>query len=601
MEVLGHAVDHDATVLIGRLAAAYEHGDRPALAAARAAAAARVPFHPLIALIDGETARRAGRHRIAEIAARRALSLVPSALVAYHLLALVRLDHGTADGRRRLADRLAAMFASDAEARLMAGRLLAIDRDPGTVAAFGHAASLRPGWAEPLWRAAQAALDADDRPGAWRAARRAAALAPDDPEALGTVGNAAKERGAHETAARAYAAALARQPLDWRLMSNLGVVLGWAGARDAARRWLLRSLALRPASAEIRCNLSTVELFRGSLEEGWRLNELRWLRFGFPSRRLATGARRWEGPGDPARRVMIWAEQGLGDELFFAGLFPEALACIAAPVVVCDARLISLFRRAWPGARYIARPDGGGRSGRVVDLPTVDAQIPAGSLPLLFRRRRDSFPYAGGYLHADPAAVARWRRRLRALAPGPAVGIAWRGGLTGGGRDVLYTALEDWAPVLRVPGVLFVNLQYGDTDAEVASVARRHGISPVTFPDLDRKDDQDGLAALMTALDLVATVGTAVGDLAGALGRPTRLLYGPPHYYKFLGTGRIPFYPTVRPLLRPSPEAPWNGVIHRLAAEISRMGRRATQVTVWGRSGSVMDRATPTGVSRDGQ
>lgn len=569
------AVDQEATALIRDLAAAWERDDARALAAAHEAARHHVPFHPLVPLIDGETARRGGRHRAAERAALRAAALAPAAPVAYRLLALVRLDHGSAEDRSRLAARLSDGWVGDAEAHVLVGRLLAVDRDAGALAAFASAAGLRPGWSEPLWRAAQAALDGDDRATAWRAARRAVSLAPSDPRALATAGNAAKQRGDDASAARAYAMALVFEPLDWRLMSNLGVVLGWTGALDEGRRWLTRSLALRPGSAEVCCNLSTVDLFRGALVDGWRLNEWRWARAGFPSRRPAIRARRWDGPGDGARRVTVWAEQGLGDEIFFAGLFPEAMDCIPEPTVVCDPRLIPLFRRAWPGARYVARADGQGRSGRPGTLPPSDAQIAAGSLPLFFRRGRDSFPSSGGYLGADASAVARWRRRLSAIGPGPAVGIAWRGGRVGGGRDMLYTKLEDWVPVLKVPGIVFVNLQYGETDAEIADVARRHGVAPVTFPELDRKDDQDELAALMTALDLVATVGTAVADLAGALGRPTRLLYGPPHYYQFLGTDRIPFYPTVRPLLRRGLDAPWSDVIDRLAAEMRLAVRRS--------------------------
>ncbi|MDX2225456.1 MAG: hypothetical protein SFV21_22070, partial [Rhodospirillaceae bacterium] len=113
------------------------------------------------------------------------------------------------------------------------------------------------------------------------------------------------------------------------------------------------------------------------------------------------------------------------------------------------------------------------------------------------------------------------------------------------------TSLADWRPILSAPGVVFVDLQYGDTLAERAAA----GAELVHLQDMDLTNDLDGLAALTAACDLVITVSNTTAHLAGALGVPTWVLVATGWgslWYWGAGTPDTPWYPTAKIFTRRS-------------------------------------------------
>ena len=130
------------------------------------------------------------------------------------------------------------------------------------------------------------------------------------------------------------------------------------------------------------------------------------------------------------------------------------------------------------------------------------------------------------------------------------IGLCWRSGLRNTLRDANYAPLTDWAPILTLPGLRLVNLQYDDCEAELAAAEHRFGIA-IHRPPLDLKNDLDGAAALTAALDLVVSAGTSVAEMAGALGLPVWRI-GPAGDWTALGTGCRPWYPSMR-LFGPRP------------------------------------------------
>ncbi len=197
------------------------------------------------------------------------------------------------------------------------------------------------------------------------------------------------------------------------------------------------------------------------------------------------------------------------------------------------------------------------------DPRAVDVWAPMASLPRGFRRNLADFPAGGGYLQPDPARVAHWRDWLGAGPP--AVGITWRSGKVEGDRRRNYPPLELWAPMLRTPGVRFVNLQYGECAEELRTLAELSGAGILQAPGLDLREDIDDLAALCTALDLIVSVGNATGALAGACGRPLVLISGPSAWPR-LGSEGYPWYPQAQVLAAESFED-WSPVM-RQAGEL---------------------------------
>ena len=163
--------------------------------------------------------------------------------------------------------------------------------------------------------------------------------------------------------------------------------------------------------------------------------------------------------------------------------------------------------------------------------------------------------------HRGGTGVAEGRGRGRPLQhcnPALTVGLCWRSGLRNALRDANYAPLADWAPILTLPGLRLINLQYDDCDAELAEAEKRFGIV-VHRPPLDLRNDLDGAAALTAALDLVVSAGTSVAEMAGALGSPVWRI-GPAGDWTALGTGCRPWYPSMR-LFCPKPGETLGGAL----------------------------------------
>jgi hypothetical protein len=227
-----------------------------------------------------------------------------------------------------------------------------------------------------------------------------------------------------------------------------------------------------------------------------------------------------------------------------------------------------LFARSFPAAEAIPRTDPPHPSTRQAEL-----QTPAGSAgrwlrPSLERFPR-GFPHDKGYLRASAPRVSHWRARVGALGAGFKAGICWRSGLMAGLRRLDCTDLRDWDPVLTVPGVHFVNLQYDDCRAELDHALARFGVPIHGWPDIDLKKDIDEVAALMTALDLVVSVGTSVACLAGALGRPVwQLTLTSSGDLWTMGQSCVPWFPSMR-IYERSFDQKWEAVLERIAVDLA--------------------------------
>ncbi|MEE3622815.1 hypothetical protein UCD39_02270 [Nitrospirillum sp. BR 11752] len=377
--------------------------------------------------------------------------------------------------------------------------------------------------------------------------RAALDLDPDLVNAHVNLASILMARGDFHGALSASRQALAREGAQAEALYTQAAALQALGdVAAAADAWAV-GVAAHPQDARLAFGRANLDLARGDLAAGWA---------GYEARRTADPQRFRPPPALPAWRgkrldgpLLIWREQGLGDELMFASCYDAAIAAAGSAVVRCDPRLTGLFSRAFPDAQVVAQASGADAPALAVGAAV--AQVAAGSLPGLLRERLADFAKEGsgdgaGYLWALPDLVVHWRRRLAALdGAGPPtlkVGLCWRSGLDVESRAGRQPNLADWTPLLALPGVTVVTLMYVDTGEERAALGPR---APHHFPDLDQRDDLEGLAALLSALDLVVTVPTATGELAGALGVPVWRLAGELDV-TCLGTGCRPWFPSMR-------------------------------------------------------
>jgi hypothetical protein len=294
--------------------------------------------------------------------------------------------------------------------------------------------------------------------------------------------------------------------------ANLGLAIQEQGQFDAALAHYERLIAGSPNVVEYRWNRGLARLSSGDFEHGWPDYELRNSRSGRSVERQFPFAP-WTGAPLSARNLLVYGEQGLGDEIMFASCLPDVITQARSVVVECDRHLEALFQRSFPAAAVHGAPRDSNRTW-LHAFPELDTQIAISSLALHLRRQWSDFPDHHGYLRADPARVRFWASRLAGLGAGRKIGLSWRGGTVKTRREARSLEIEHCLPLLQVRGCRFVCLQAGDCADELA-LLRGQGAQIEWWH--EAVADLDELAALVTALDLVISVPTAVAHLTGAL------------------------------------------------------------------------------------
>jgi tetratricopeptide (TPR) repeat protein len=442
----------------------------------------------------------------------------------------------------------------------------------------------------------------DDLDSASRCYERALRLSPGCADYEGQLGYLKFLRGEYDVARRAYEHVLSRHPAHAATLHNLGLLelevghpnaalahferaareaslpetqtcIGHAlrdlGRIDDACAAYGRVLADRPEFSDARTNLAYALLMREDFASGWAHYESRFHKTRLRARDF--GVRQWQGEPLADRRVLIYAEQGIGDEIMFASCIPDVFARGGQCVIECNTRLASLFARSFPTA-YVHGGEKGDDPRWLSGIPRCDYQVSIGSLPRHFRNDRTSFEGRSSYLVADPVRTRHWRE---AIGGGDEfkVGFAWRGGTLRSRQAQRSIALDEWASLFDTPNCSFVALQHGDHRAELRSVTAANAVS--IHDRCDICADIDELASLVQALDLVITVDNTLAHLAGALGRPVWVLLPSAPEWRYPRAGsEMPWYRSMS-LFRRKAGRPWGDVIGEVAARLTRIAGRA--------------------------
>lgn len=523
------------------------------------------------ALADAVRLHRAGRLEEAAAGYASILAMRPRHADALHLSGLVSHQQGDhMSARRRVEQAIAAAPTVAAYRVSLVAILLAQGQAEAALAAAGEAVARCPAESGVWLALGNAHLAAGEVEAAIAAYEAALAADPASAEALNNLGSALHRAGRLAAAEETLRRAVGLRPGHAGQLANLGLVVKDQGRFAEAMALYERALAAEPDHATARANRATLLLQQGRFEEGWAEYEWRWRAPGFTSRPRHFGPPAWDG-GDPAgRTLLLYAEQGLGSAIQFVR-YAALIADRGARVIVeCQPPLARLFRASLAGA--------GGPVSHVVargePLPSFDAHAPLMSLPLRCGTTLATVPASVPYLHADPAAVAAWRERLTAAdggAGGLRIGLAWAGNpahANDHNRSLPPpTAASLLAPLLALPDARFFSLQLGPGTASTAAQLAEGGLIDLSAEIGDFADT----AALITALDLVVSVDTAVAHLAGALARPVWMLVPTIPEWRWL-TDRddSPWYPTLRLFRQPTP-GDWAGVVARVAACLAGM------------------------------
>lgn len=329
----------------------------------------------------------------------------------------------------------------------------------------------------------------------------------------------------------AYDALAERYPGFAAVHANRGEALARLGRHTDAVAALNRAAALDPSNPNIVRNRGFSRLALGELAAGFADYEARLdPRLPQAPVRLNLTAPRWDGALPLDGPLLVAAEQGLGDEIRFAAAVPALIARGADLMLECDPRLVDLFSGSFPGsasrARVVAfdrRRDGQRPVFDYASLPERPvAWIEAGSLPHRLRLPEGEPLAGGGYLTPPTVGMQLLRARLKAEAGGrPLIGLCWGSGAADRTRARFYPTLEAWTTVLAHPGVVFVDLQYIESDSERAALERIGGAEILETGGIDKRDDLTAAACLAAAMDAVIGVSSSVTAMAAAVGTPT--------------------------------------------------------------------------------
>lgn len=463
----------------------------------------------------------------------------------------------------------------------LAAALQGLDDYDGAADLLRRAIALNPNfaeahgnWAGHLWRQG-------DLAGAKKSCQRAIELNPNLPGAHGNLGHVLFDEGDYRGALDCYDHALALKP-DFinpaatsqhaqlsanRVWQRGDLINAFDGCRRAgvpfATGEYCRALASKSNCVELLYYVGLMHLLQGDFAAGWHNYECRWQTKMLRNARRNFPEPQWLGESIEGARILLHAEQGLGDTLQFVRYAPMVAARGAKVILEVPAELRGILAENTmsTGAMQIVT--------RGSNLPDFDWQSPLLSLPLVFRTDLASIPAPIPYLHANPQLAREFAQHFasHSTSKHSRVGLVWSGSPRHTRDRQRSIPLAQLSVLTEIPGTTFYSLQKGPAAKDLLAM-------PIDMNLVDLSthlDDFSDTAAALTNLDLLITVDTAVAHLAGALGKPVWiLLTHNPDWRWLLDREDSPWYPTAR-LFRQDTAGDWSPVIDRVHRELQQL------------------------------
>lgn len=375
---------------------------------------------------------------------------------------------------------------------------------------------------------------------------RAIEIRPKWAEIRGTLGNVLMAEGRHPEAIIALNQALEDAPKMASLWASLGAAKREIRMLEASEAAFAEADRLAPENSKYGLSLALTQIRQKKLDIGWPNYDRRWKTAAFLDQTRPHKHPVWDGSDLTGKKILVYAEQGVGDEIMFGSYLQKLIDQGAAVFLEVTNRLAALFQRSFPGVQVGISQNPPISAFGASDF---DWQIPAGALMSHFTPSYDRFRPNGAYLKADPVLVNTLRARYLETADGDnpplIVGISWRSGNPTGGK-LRSAELAKWAPIISTPGVRFVNLQYGDCSEEIAAARVAFNCDIIEDDAITSDGMLDMFAAQVRAMDLVVSIDNSTIHFAGALGVPTFMMLNyEPDWRWFGGDEGNPWYESV--------------------------------------------------------
>jgi tetratricopeptide (TPR) repeat protein len=423
-----------------------------------------------------------------------------------------------------------------------------LERYDDAIAAFDAALKLEPMNADALFNKGRSLISNKQFSEAIEVNSRAIELNPTDAEAWVNLGAAQKAKGQRLESLYTFDRATRIDPDQNEAYHNMGTILLEMRMIEAGILLYKKALSIDPSDLSNRYFLSANQLLVGHFTEGWEDFDVRFEKFEkeYKMRRLEPPPF-WDGSDLKGKRILIWTEQGIGEQLLAISVLSEFLLEADECIVECWERLVPIFKRSFPDVSFI--PFEEHENAVTSSEKPFDYQTPALNLLSRYRNSFDDFPVRESFIQPDPNLRNHLRAKYEEMAQGRRiVGISWMS-TSEVFQAVKSAELLDWHVIIESPDLFVVNLQYGEYDDDVAEYKSTYTGTIYDDPEIDPMAGLEQAMAQIAAMDLVISISNSNVHMAGAIGVPTWLLL--PNttsiiWHWFLDRTDSPWYPSVR-------------------------------------------------------
>jgi tetratricopeptide (TPR) repeat protein len=476
----------------------------------------------------GVIAQQTGDHASAVDMISHAIQINPHVAIYYSNLGNALQELKQYDAAFASYDKAIALKPDYAEAYSNYGNALQeLKQFDAAVASYEKAIALKPDYAEAYYNRGNALQELKQCGAAFASYDKAIALKPDYAEAYSNRGIALQELKQFDAAFASCDKAIALKPDYAEAYYNRGNALKELKQFDAAVASYNKAIEIKPDYADAYYNRGLLRLVLRDFYNGFLDYKYRWDSKDFSNTPQNTKIPSASKSGIKGR-LLIWAEQGIGDEIFYAGLLPMLSTKDVSIALSADKRLHPIYRRSFPKVDLL---DKNILMSTSVDSE-FDAQTPIGDIGFLLDVKAVAIKATRSpYLQSDPLKRESFRRTTSALGSGLVCGVSWKSvnSKFGAAKSI---SLESFVPLLVLPGVHFVNLQYGDVKEEIQHVKSTLSVDVHQVPGVNVFYDVESLLALIDACDVIVTTSNVTAHLAGSIGKRAVVLV--PH-----STGKI--------------------------------------------------------------
>ncbi|MEQ8733652.1 MAG: tetratricopeptide repeat protein [Rhodospirillaceae bacterium] len=407
---------------------------------------------------------------------------------------------------------------------------------------------------------------------AHQAIGKALRLQPDDPDTHFVAAGLSAGTKNLEAAVHHIETAIKLRPNWSAAYTNYGNYLAALDRQSQAVNAYDKALSFDPKNVNAKVNRSLALLSLGDFEKGWKDYRLRADSDAPYYRNMDLCIPRWSGENVQGRRVLIWGEQGLGEEILYAGLLAELAKSAENCKLLCSSKLLTLFKRSFSGIENLSIEAGRPDEMSTDTLRQFDFHLSLADLGAIFRPTAASFPHPTPYLVADSDKSQLIRQDLEAKYGKEMqfVGLSWASSNATIGSDKTIP-LDQWKNLLTLPDLTFLNAQYGEAANDVHHLPRNLAKFIITLDSIDLDGDLDDTLALLAAVDLVLTCSNTAAHLAGGAGLNTWVVVpaGRARLWYWSAAGeRTRWYESVKIYRKPI-NGLWTSPIRKISRDLS--------------------------------